>query len=80
VGTVPDSSFGGLLVDLSEAGLGVVLNTPLPPQTLVCVELAGVPPLMARVARVARQRDGTWLHGCDLLDRLPPEWVEDLFC
>ncbi len=70
-----DASYGGLLVDLSEVGLGLLLNTPLARHTLVCVELDGVPPLMARVAR---QRDGAWLHGCDLLDPLPPGTVGDL--
>jgi hypothetical protein len=71
----PDISFGGLLVDLSEVGLGVVLNAPLPPHTLVCVELPESPVLVARVARAAREPDGTWLHGCEVLDRLPPEVV-----
>ena len=70
---MPDTSFGGLLVDLSQAGLGVVLNTPLRPQKLVCVELPGAPPLLARVAR---EPDGSWLHGCDLLDPLTPEAVD----
>jgi hypothetical protein len=78
VGTVPAASFGGLLVDLSEVGLGVVLNTPLVPQTVLSVNLPGIPPLMARVARVAREPDGAWLHGCDLLDRLPPEEIPGL--
>jgi hypothetical protein len=75
---VPDASLGGLLVDLSEAGLGIALNVPLQPHRLVCVELPGFPPLLARVARVARERDGAWLHGCDLIDSLPPALAESL--
>jgi hypothetical protein len=74
VGTVgPVVSFGALLIDLSAVGLGVVLNTALQPHTLVCIELPEAAALMARVARVAREPDGAWLHGCDLLDPLPPE-------
>jgi hypothetical protein len=78
VASAPDTSFGGVLVALSEGGLELVLNTALRPATLVCVDLPGGRSLMAYVARVGREPDGTWLHACELLDPLPPEAVEGL--
>ena len=78
VATAPDTSHGGVLVSLSEAELEVVLNTALPPATLVCVELAVGRSFMAYVTRVAREPDAAWLHSCEPLDPVPPEAIEGL--
>jgi hypothetical protein len=78
VATVPETSYGALLVALSEAGLKIVLNTALRPATLVCVDLPGGRTFMVWVARVSREPDGAWLHVCELLDPLPPEAAEAL--
>jgi hypothetical protein len=66
--------------DLSVAGVGLHLDEPCPPGTVLVIEplAGGARALLARVVRVAEEGEG-WLHGCVLSNRLSVEelagWV-----
>jgi diguanylate cyclase (GGDEF)-like protein len=66
----------GALRDISEVGIGLRLEQPIEPGTLLVVEplLPVAPTLLARVIRVAAEGD-EWMHGCALSTCLSPDEI-----
>jgi len=60
-----------ILRDISVGGVGLHLEKPFPPDTVIVVESVapGARTLLARVVHV-QPTDGGWLHGCVLSGRL----------
>jgi diguanylate cyclase (GGDEF)-like protein len=63
--------------DISPEGVGLHLETPYPPGTVLVIEplAGGARTLLARVARVVEDKGG-WLHGCLLATLATPEEIE----
>jgi diguanylate cyclase (GGDEF)-like protein len=57
--------------DLSDTGVGIHLDAPMPPDTVLIIEgmAPGLQTLLARVVHVSPTKRG-WLHGCELSTRL----------
>jgi hypothetical protein len=67
--------------NLSKKGIGLNLDRPIDVQTPVVVHLKNSFTsfrLGARVIHATPQADGTWRIGCELLDELTPEMLDDL--
>jgi len=75
-----DAEEFAVLRDISTSGIGLHLEKPFPPDTVIVVESVspGSRTLLARVIHVT-PADGGWLHGCVLSGRLDPKglggWV-----
>jgi hypothetical protein len=74
---------GGWVVDVSIGGLGLLVDVPLEPGEVLSVELESQPrcaPLVlrARVVRTQHLPEGDWLLGCQFLEPMREEDLEDL--
>lgn len=74
-------SWGAIVKDISTTGVGLSVCFPFRLGTYLIVDLEGQgqqPPrsLLAKVAHVHDQRDGTWLVGCELVRRLAERDVQ----
>jgi PilZ domain len=71
------------VVNLSTAGVGLLLNEPLEPETPLVVHVKSIATgrlfeLRARVVHNTVQASGDWLVGCELAQRLEPDDLEAL--
>jgi hypothetical protein len=74
--------WGGTIHDVSTGGLGLTLCYPFRPGTHLAIDLqtahGQARTLLARVAHVRDQADGTWLLGCEFVKPLPAGDVASL--
>lgn len=78
-GTALGVSWGATLLNLSRYGAMLELRQPLTVDTILAVQLAGdgsTDPLLARVVRVQPLGE-SWFCGCELLEPLHPEQLQD---
>ena len=72
----------GKIRDLSRGGVAIILTRRFEVGTLLAVEVQGqaeaVGTLLARVARVTLQKDGSWLMGCSFTKLLSEEDLKAL--
>jgi hypothetical protein len=71
------------VVDLSQGGLGLLVSVPLEPGEMLFVELesnldCAPVGLRARIVHTRSLPEGDWLLGCQFLEPLPEETLEDL--
>lgn len=79
----PRQQWQGRALNLSQGGLGLVLDRRFEKGTLLAIEIHrpdGAPgrSLLARVAHVSQQADGLWLIGCAFANKLTEEDVTAL--
>jgi hypothetical protein len=77
------TSLDGWLVDISTAGLGLLLDCPLDVGTLLFVEVESSPEtfpveLLASVVRATATAETEWLVGCELVNPLSEAEVKTL--
>ncbi len=71
------------VLDLSAGGVGLLLSRPLPMGTLVVIQIKGPSSnktfeLPAHVVHATLQANGGWVVGCELVDRLGEEDLDEL--
>ncbi len=68
--------------NLSETGIGFFVDQPLEPGTTVVISLARrgqcMLTLKTKVIHTTEREMGEWLVGCEFLERLDPETLDDL--
>ena len=68
--------------NLSETGIGFFADQPLDPGSLVVISLARREQcsltLRTKVVHATKRDTGEWLVGCEFLQRLDPETLDDL--
>ena len=77
-----DTVYGGVL-DISISGIGLLLARKLEIDTLVLIAVESPKDqeffeMLARVARLTPQRDGTWILGCSFSSELTDDELEAL--
>lgn len=77
-GPQPTAARSGTISDISATGVGLLVNGPVKPGTILILKLQGNDqrvsrPLPARVMHVTARDDGAWLVGCAFLRRLNNE-------
>jgi hypothetical protein len=70
----------GQAINISQGGVGLVLNRRFEKGTLLSVEVTGVNgqpgrTLFARVAHICQQSDGSWMIGCAFANKLTVDEV-----
>jgi hypothetical protein len=75
-----DHTWPGTIRDVSQGGLGLVLQRRFEPGTVLFIELPGTDsrPLLARVVHAARLAQGSWLLGCTFSSKLSEDEVRRL--
>ena len=74
-------SWGSTVVDVSHAGIGLILCYPFKLGTFLAVDLEcaqGVRTYLASVAHVNDRFDGTWLVGCEFTRQLTADELQSL--
>ena len=72
-------SQGAVVQDVSRGGLGLLLNKPMEPANLMCLEIPGKPEyVLGRIIHGATQQDGTWKAGFQLVDPLEEHDLQTL--
>ena len=71
------------VIDLSQGGVGLLMARPLAVHTSLTLKLYGLVSkiayeIQALVAHNTQQSDGDWLVGCQFVDALTSEQVDDL--
>jgi hypothetical protein len=71
------------VLNLSASGVGLLLESPLEPDTQIVIHLKSVTSgtayhLPARVVHSTSQPNGEWLIGCELAQKLTPDDLEAL--
>jgi PilZ domain len=67
--------------NLSRTGIGLSLDRPLEPDTSLIIQLKSSTTtlrLEARVIHATPQADATWRIGCELLEQLTPDMLDEL--
>jgi hypothetical protein len=69
--------------DISVTGIGLLIERPLKPRTMLTVNLRGrthnlSQPMLVRVNHVTGQPDGKWLVGCSFINRLSDDDLQAL--
>jgi hypothetical protein len=76
-----DASCEVWINNLSKKGVGLSVEKPLDAGTAVVIQVktpSGVFRIAGRVIHSTPQADSTWRIGCELLDELTPEMLDDL--
>src|SRR5437764_5561207 len=73
----------GWVVDLSQGGLGLLVTAPLEPGEILVLELESHPDcnpvaVRARVVHTRRLPEGDWLLGCQFLEQMREEDLQNL--
>jgi hypothetical protein len=74
-------SWGAIVQTISATGIGLHLCYPFKPEALVAIELQGKSRpciLHARVVHASDQRFGGWVVGCEFLEPLSEDELDDL--
>jgi PilZ domain len=70
------------LIDLSESGIGFYSDWPMETGTILVLQLTSLAKhpltLTAKVAHSTKNDKGDWLIGCEFMEQLKPEMVEQL--
>src|SRR5438270_213160 len=76
--TDKDATWTGKIRDVSQGGMGIVLERRFEPRTMLFIQLPGTErrPLMVRVAHAKRLPEGAWLLGCAFPRQLADYEVE----